>query len=414
MSYTAFITRVAVRAHPNADKLALGTCMGSQVIVGKDTPDGALGIFFPEGGQLSERMATENRLLKEQGGYLDTNRRIKALRLRGEKSEGLWLPLGSLTWASPYVAEGLFKENEALTGLAGQEICCRYETPAQKQFRATQGKKFKLVRGETRYFRKVGETPQLRHALGDIPADGEAIVYVTEKLHGTSGRYGRVLEPQPQPWWAKLLRRPERAEYQYLNGSRNVILEHRADDSSAYYGSDQFRFDAVAGINLHKGETIFFELVGDIRPGTPIMPAHPVKDIALRNQYGEKMRYRYGTEEGTFALYVYRIQRTNEDGVTTELSWAQMVGRCQELGLKTVPLLLRPQRLDDTTQLTLASVGQLEGASSLDPTHIREGVVYRIEHPTGIRFVKDKSFTFKVLEGIIREDENYLDLEEAA
>ena len=56
MSYTAIITRIKTRPHSNADRLQLGTCLGNQVVVGLDTKDGELGIYFSTDGQLSERM----------------------------------------------------------------------------------------------------------------------------------------------------------------------------------------------------------------------------------------------------------------------------------------------------------------------------------------------------------------------
>lgn len=410
MSYAAFITRVYTRPFPNADRLLLGNCMGSQVIVGKDTENGQLGVFFPEGGQLSERMALENNLLKEQGGYLDSNRRIRALKLRGEKSEGLWLPLTALDWTGGRFTQ---LEGEQITAINNIEICCRYETPAQKRQKAHQQRQGKVIRGETRFFRKVGETPQLRHVLQSIPED--ALIYVTEKLHGTSGRYGRALEPTTLPWWKRWLGMKPSNAYVYLNGSRNVILEHRKEDTTSFYGSDQFRFDAVAGLELHKGETLYFELVGWARAGTPIMPAHPIdqKDRGLRQSYGPTMRYSYGCSDGTCRLFVYRITQTNEDGVVLELSWTQMRERCQQLGLETVPCVLWGPYVDaENLEELLKSC--VEGPSELDDSHIREGVVLRIESAEGIKFAKEKSFTFKVLEGIIREDEAYVDTEEVA
>ena len=56
----------------------------------------------------------------------------------------------------------------------------------------------------------------------------------------------------------------------------------------------------------------------------------------------------------------------------------------------------------------------LEMPSILDMSHIEEGVVLRIEQPDGtIRFIKQKSFAFGVLEGYMKLDDNYVDTEEA-
>lgn len=45
-----------------------------------------------------------------------------------------------------------------------------------------------------------------------------------------------------------------------------------------------------------------------------------------------------------------------------------------------------------------------QGSDPLDPTHIKEGVVIRIERAKP-KFVKHKSFEFKVLEGIVQPPE---------
>ena len=151
------------------------------------------------------------------------------------------------------------------------------------------------------------------------------------------------------------------------------------------------------------------------------MPPQPVKDPEVRKLYGDKMNYRYGQQIGSWNIYVYRITRTNEDGVVTELSWPQVKGRCKELGIEHVPEMAgdpTPIVVGENTPLGdvgLMADAILEGPSHLDPTHIREGICLRIEQPDGkIWFAKHKSFTFKVLEGIIKDNENYVDREEIA
>jgi hypothetical protein len=52
------------------------------------------------------------------------------------------------------------------------------------------------------------------------------------------------------------------------------------------------------------------------------------------------------------------------------------------------------------------------GGSVLDASHIREGVVLRVESVQGPNFIKSKSWEFKVLEGIIKDRTDYVDAEE--
>lgn len=55
-----------------------------------------------------------------------------------------------------------------------------------------------------------------------------------------------------------------------------------------------------------------------------------------------------------------------------------------------------------------------DGPSVLDPTHIREGIVLRVESNQGIEHIKNKSWWFGVLEGYIKSDDSYIDLEESS
>lgn len=56
----------------------------------------------------------------------------------------------------------------------------------------------------------------------------------------------------------------------------------------------------------------------------------------------------------------------------------------------------------------------LEGSSLIDPTHMREGVCVWVESEHGIKVYKEKSYSFKLAEGIVKENDSYVDAEEAA
>jgi hypothetical protein len=62
----AIIAAVRTSKHPNADRLQLGTVAGSTVVVGLETADGEMGIFFPEGLQLSPEYATANDCVRRK------------------------------------------------------------------------------------------------------------------------------------------------------------------------------------------------------------------------------------------------------------------------------------------------------------------------------------------------------------
>jgi hypothetical protein len=54
-----------------------------------------------------------------------------------------------------------------------------------------------------------------------------------------------------------------------------------------------------------------------------------------------------------------------------------------------------------------------EGADPIGKSHVREGVVVRIDNRSKFTAYKHKNFSFKVLEGIIKDTADAPDMEEA-
>ena len=137
--YSAFVTRIKnLRKHTNADRLMCGECFGNTVIVGLDTQPDELGVYFPVDGKLGLEFAQKNDLLRRKdengkpaGGYLDPEKRnIKALKLRGEKSDGLFMPLACL---ADYTDIASLKEGDTITVLNGVTICEKYIPRASRR-----------------------------------------------------------------------------------------------------------------------------------------------------------------------------------------------------------------------------------------------------------------------------------------
>lgn len=187
-------------------------------------------------------------------------------------------------------------------------------------------------------------------------------------------------------------------------------------NSGGWYGTNDFRYKAVEGVEPLKGEVIYFELVGWVNDTTPIMPPHPVKDELkeIKKAFGDVMVYNYGCGNGEVDLYVYKIVRMNEDGVGVDLSWPAVKARCRELGLRHVPELSGPFVVDKGEDLEALVASLTEGPSTIDSNHIREGVVLRVENDEGISYIKNKSWVFGVLEGYIKDLDSYVDLEEVS
>lgn len=130
--YNAYVTTIKnLRKHPNADRLQLGECFGNTVCVSMEYTDGQIGVYFPTDGQLSVEFADANNLLRKKdvdgnniGGYMDPDKRnVTSIRLRGEKSDGLFLPLACL---ESFGDVSNLKVGDVITTFNGHEICTKY------------------------------------------------------------------------------------------------------------------------------------------------------------------------------------------------------------------------------------------------------------------------------------------------
>ena len=425
MSYSGLVTKIKLRPHPNADKLALGQCGAYQVVVGKDTPDEALGVFFCVDGQLDPEFCKVHDLITRKdelgnraGGYFSENRKVRCQKLRGEKSEGFWMPISCLEYTGVDIST--LREGEPITAVNGHEICRKYFTPATIR---AMGNKATKQRKECLCFAKHFDTEQFKREADRIPAGARLII--TEKLHGTSARVSHAWDTvQVQlPWYKRWINRiypffaTEKSEWAWLNGTRNTVLEHKSDPLTGYYGSDPFRIkitDPLRGL-LHKGEVIYGEIVGYTESGAGIMGGMGIKDKELIKLYGKEVRFSYGNEPPNCSFYVYRITMTNVDGVAVDLCWEQVKIRCAQLGLKHVPEMVKMLVHDDGVQrLRELLDNYIEGPSLLDSRHFREGVCVRWESYPTCKILKHKSFTFLNAEDEQKSADSFVDTEETA
>lgn len=439
MAYKAIVTKLSnVRAHSNADRVKLATCHGNQVVVGLDSNEGDLGVYFPSDGQLSIEFCKANNLYRdsdlnsdhEKTGMFDENRRVRAQKFRGEISDGFWVPLSNFSFIKGSI---LVDEGFEFEELNGTPICGKYINPATvKIARENQGKKSRTAKTSV-MFKEHFDTEHFGKNLNEFELD--QTIVITEKLHGTSGRIGHVLVDRDLSFLERLSKRfgvkIQEKEWKYMNGTRRVVLE---ETSGTQYHDPTIRdkaFNLFKG-NLRKGETVFFEIVGFESTGASIMPAVNTKalgDKAFTKTYGDasdKMKYSYGCEPNQCDVYVYRMTLTTEDGHSIDYSWDDVVKRCKEIGVKTVPHIStltlnelqiintpRLQEMRDLREYFSNLITQMgSGPSLLDNKHIKEGVCVRIEGGINNKTFKFKSFEFKVLEGIVK-DSGVIDIEEA-
>ena len=118
-----------------------------------------------------------------------------------------------------------------------------------------------------------------------------------------------------------------------------------------------------------------------------------VNDKELIKTYGNTTRFTYGCDVGQSEIYVYRMTLTNEDGYIVEYSPAQLSLRCEQLGVKQCPEF---ERFIFTTieDLNDRVNKYVDGVDPIGRTHIREGVVVRIENSDKFKVFKSKKYVF--------------------
>ena len=441
--YNAYITRIKnLHKHPNADRLQIGECFGNVVIVSMEYENNQLGVYFPSDGQVSIEFADANNLLRKKdengnniGGYMDPDKRnITAIKLRGEKSDGLFLPLKSLESFGDITT---LREGDRIDNFNGYEICCKYipRTNKRRGHISDGNKTRKKKMPVAPLFSEHADTEQLAYNLGAFKVGDE--IEITLKMHGTSQRTGYLptLQGYKRTFWDKLLRREGKPIYDwgYVSGTRRTVLENF---EGGYYGSNEFR-EAHSKFfegKLNKNETVYYEVVGFTHTGAPIMASGDNKKLQDKDfvkQYGQTTVFSYGCspsgKEGIGIsersvpqsdIYVYRMTMTNEDGFVVEYSPDFMRYRCEQMGVKTVPVLWRgtiPTVNESYAGQWIKDVAEeyYDGPDPVGKTHIREGVVVRILNRPKFCAYKHKNWFFKALEGIVKVEAEVPDMEEA-
>lgn len=439
MAYAGYIVKVKnVRPHPNADRLQIATFFTNDVCIGIDIPIGELGIYFPSDGQLSEEYCEYNNLVRKKddagnniGGYMDPNKRnVKAIRLRGECSDGIYMALSSLEFTGADLNE--FKEGDTITVVNGHEICKKYIPKKPNKVSVPQGNRVRKKKVPIApLFKEHADTEQLAYNLSAFrPGDQ---IEITLKMHGTSQRTGYlpVLTGYKRTLLDRILRRDGKPQYDWgdVSGTRRVVLENY---EGGFYGDNEFRevHSKKFKGKLWKNEQVYYEVVGYQNGSNPIMGTcsnKKLNDKEFIKQYGEETVFSYGCEEGKSEIYVYRMTMTNEDGDVIEYTPDFMRYRCEQMGINCVPVLWKgyiPEKFpviihDD---LVINNAGEYveylaeqynDGPDPIGKTHIREGVVVRIINRPKFCAYKSKNFSFKILEGIIKDTSDAPDIEEA-
>lgn len=367
---------------PNRDRVVGYKVLGYQSIIGKDSyKQGELLVVFGAETQLSEAYASVNNLHRHEHlnsdptakGYLDDNRRVRAIRLGGHRSDALVMPLSSIDWA----IDGDFDYTALQAGVAfdtldGVEICRKYIIQQKPQTVKQQIEGRRKVRVTTESFPEHYDTPN-GHRFGDrifYPTD---YVTVTQKLHGTSFRLANVPVLRDLTWLerlaVKLGVKVKTHEYGVVAGSRRVTksIDGQTESGKQHFYANDIWTQATEFMHdlLPENFVVFGEIVGWTDEATPIQP-----------------KYTYDVPRGRQDIYVYRVATVNGQGDLVDLPWRAVQRFCEARGWKTPPVLWDGfyRDFEPDAWMDLRYTDHFIDAVPLsDPKTVDEGVVVRAD-----------------------------------
>lgn len=332
------------------DRIVHTNLFGNLVIVSKDAKIGDVGLYFPPETELSEAFITNNNLYSKKelnrddtkSGYIDKNGRVKAIRLGGFASPGIFMPLSSLRFA---LGDGDISENEreflfgdyaiqkddSFDEINGIEICKKYikrvkKTPGQGKQRQGQKKLNRKSRLVDNQYRKHCDTAQLgknMHKFREFDT-----ISATYKMHGTSVVISKVLSEKKLSLWQKFLKviggdiiTTEYSKDDNLYGSRRVVKNQFEDQTNVnFYDEDIWKLaNKKIRDYLLPGMTAYAEIVGYLPSGAFIQKP-----------------FDYGCKEGEWKLAIYRLTYTNTVGGVFEFSARQVQNWCKDNSLLAV------------------------------------------------------------------------------
>lgn len=408
----------------NCQHVKAALLYGNSVIVSKSAQSGELGLFFPVETAISkEFLGANNQFRKaefgnadpEKKGFFEEQGRVKAMKFRGHKSEGFWVPIEYLAYTGIDLSE--FKAGMEFDAIGDRKICEKY-VPRRNKVQGPSGKhQGRQARAEDRIvegqFRFHIDTDNLRRNVHQVhPND---IISISEKLHGSSIIAANLLVKRELGWFERLLQRLgvkiQDHEYGYIWSSRRVVKgvggQEKAN-SIHYYDSDIWGVAAKAIRDLVPGGfTLYGELLGWTPEGSPIQKG-----------------YHYQCAVGEHKLVIYRITVTTPEGKVIELGWRQIAEFCSRNGLQMVPEHFFGRAgdfydvvCDDVKEWQRGFLAKLESTYVTDKMCLRnngdvpaEGIVLKIERLDEAVSLKLKNFRFLAHESSLL-DQGVVDIE---
>lgn len=186
-TFACVVTPIVIHPHPNAEKLELAQVADYRCVVGKGLyQTGDLVAYIPEAAIVPEWAMKHFGYWNEeknQGLLAGSNHdRVKAVKLRGEVSQGLVFPVGKI------LETEVFQNDIATTIIEGDDVkdllgITKWEPPIPV---GMAGEVYNAGQEIT-----VNYDIENLKAYPDVLVEGEEVIF-TEKLHGTSFQIGML------------------------------------------------------------------------------------------------------------------------------------------------------------------------------------------------------------------------------
>jgi RNA ligase (TIGR02306 family) len=325
--------------HNNADRLEIVKVYDWDVVTQKGKyAAGDLVLYIPVDAVLPSDL--EQQLFPPDSKITLHRSRIRAIRIRGVVSQGMVVDPASLEKLKPYsIVEGA--DYAEVLGITKYEPPV-YSLPSKMQAKSTKKKT------QNPNFRKYTDIENFKW-YPDLFREGE-MVYISEKLHGTSFRAG-WFPMEANTLWRKIKKFfGYLPDWQFCWGSRTVQIQDKGAHKG-YYGEDVYT-QCVEKYNLKTEIPVGMAIYGEI--------------VGCAGKEPIQKGYHYGCQPGEFRLYVYDVQRNN-----VWLDYPAFKREVSRMGLCPVPLLyLGPYSRE--------SANELRGGDSLiGNQEVREGIVIK-------------------------------------
>lgn len=316
----------------NADKIQKCNVLGNDIVVSKSLEINSTMLYFVAGTRLNAEYCKQNNLYSdntlnvdiEKKGYLSKTGKISCVKLRNVISNGMLMPLDSLTCLDIDVSK--LKVGDSFTDIGDISICEKYIVLSKENVhnpvnKAKTNKANKFDRLIDDYFHFHNDTEHLPKNINRLnPEDFIGIHY---KKHGTSAIFSNIPTLRPLKWWEKMLKKYgvkiDDEVYDIIYSSRRIIKNKNINlnQKNAYYSEDIWGVVAQEIKHLiPKNWTLYCEIVGFTPNGSYI-----------------QAKYDYGCKQREHKTYVYKISVLNPDGKIIYLTDIQIKEWCETVGL---------------------------------------------------------------------------------